>query len=71
MPLSQTLAIGDQLNDLEMIAAVGHGVAMPSAPEAVRAVARHIAPPVEDEGAAQVIESSCSSARRERRAVPA
>lgn len=72
VPLSQTMAIGDQLNDLEMIAAVGHGVAMPSAPAAVRAVARHIAPPVEDEGAAQVIESMVlEMSGRERRAVPA
>ena len=36
IPLEQTLAIGDQYNDLEMIAAAGHGVAMPSAPPAVR-----------------------------------
>jgi hypothetical protein len=56
VPLARTMAIGDQLNDLEMIAAVGHGVAMASAPAAVRAVARHVAPPVEEEGAAQVIE---------------
>jgi Cof subfamily protein (haloacid dehalogenase superfamily) len=54
--LTQTMAIGDQLNDLEMIAAVGHGVAMAGAPSSVRAVARYVAPPVEEEGAAQVIE---------------
>jgi Cof subfamily protein (haloacid dehalogenase superfamily) len=56
IPLEQTLSIGDQYNDLEMIAAGGHGVAMPSAPPAVRAAARYIAPPLTDEGAAQVIE---------------
>jgi len=55
--LEQSMAIGDQLNDLEMIAAVGHGVAMPTAPAAVRAVARHVAPPVSEEGAARVIEA--------------
>lgn len=54
--LSRTLAIGDQLNDLEMIAAVGHGVAMPSAPPAVLAAARYVAPPLADEGAAEMIE---------------
>ena len=32
VPLEQTLAIGDQCNDLEMIAEVGHGAAMPTAP---------------------------------------
>ena len=56
VPLEQTLAMGDQYNDLEMIESVGHGVAMPSAPAAVQAVARYVAPPVEDEGAATIIE---------------
>lgn len=56
IPLGQVMAVGDQLNDLEMIAAVGHGVAMPSAPAQVQAIARYIAPPVADEGAAQMIE---------------
>lgn len=56
VPMEQTMAIGDQRNDMEMIAAVGHGVAMPSAPAEVRAVARHVAPPLEDEGAAIMIE---------------
>lgn len=57
IPLAATLAIGDQWNDLEMLAEVGHGAAMPSAPPAVRAVARYIAPPVGDEGVATMIES--------------
>ena len=57
IPLDQALAMGDQFNDLEMIALTGHGVAMPSAPAAVRAVSRYVAPPVDDEGAAQVIEA--------------
>jgi Cof subfamily protein (haloacid dehalogenase superfamily) len=56
VPLSQVLAIGDQWNDLEMLAAVGHGVAMPSAPPGVRLVARYVAPPLEREGAAILIE---------------
>jgi Cof subfamily protein (haloacid dehalogenase superfamily) len=55
--LEQTMALGDQFNDLEMIAAVGHGVALPSAPPEVQAAARYIAPPLADEGAAQVIEA--------------
>lgn len=54
--LAQTMAIGDQHNDLEMIEAVGHGVAMGSAPEAVRAAARYVAPTVEEDGAARMIE---------------
>jgi len=56
VPLGQCLAIGDQYNDLEMISEVGHGVAMPSAPAAVQAAARYVAPPVGEEGAAQMIE---------------
>ena len=57
IPLEQTMAIGDQFNDLEMIEGVGHGVAMPSAPAEVQAAARYLAPPLEVEGAAQVIEA--------------
>jgi Cof subfamily protein (haloacid dehalogenase superfamily) len=56
VPLGRVLAIGDQFNDIEMIAGVGHGAAMQSAPAAVRAAGRYIAPPVSDEGAAQLIE---------------
>jgi hydroxymethylpyrimidine pyrophosphatase-like HAD family hydrolase len=56
VPLGATLAVGDQWNDLEMIAEVGHGAAMPSAPAPVRAVARYVAPPLADEGVAQLIE---------------
>ena len=54
--LRDALAIGDQRNDAEMIAEVGMGVAMAGAPDAVQAVARLIAPPLAEEGAAQVIE---------------
>ncbi len=56
VPLSQALAIGDQWNDAEMIRAVGHGAAMPSAPAEVRRLARYHPPPLEDEGAARLIE---------------
>ena len=83
--LGATLAIGDQWNDLEMIAEVGHGAAMPTAPAEVLAVARYVAPPVLEEGSAQLIEAlvlaapaaAMAAARRlegearERRAVPA
>lgn len=57
VPLGSALAIGDQWNDLEMLAASGHGAAMPTAPDGVRAVARYVAPPLEEEGAAQMIEA--------------
>ncbi len=56
IPLANTMAIGDQYNDLEMISEVGHGIAMPSAPEPVLAAARYVAPPLAEEGSAQMIE---------------
>lgn len=56
VPLAQALAIGDQWNDAEMILAAGHGAAMPSAPAEVRRTARYVAPPLDDEGAARLLE---------------
>ena len=56
VPAANVMAIGDQFNDLEMIAGAGHGSAMPHAPAAVRAAARYIASPLEEEGAASLIE---------------
>jgi Cof subfamily protein (haloacid dehalogenase superfamily) len=56
IPLGAVLAVGDQWNDREMLAEVGHGAAMPSAPPEVRAVARYDAPPIADEGVATLIE---------------
>jgi Cof subfamily protein (haloacid dehalogenase superfamily) len=55
--LGATMAIGDQWNDLEMLAEVGHGAAMPSAPLDVQAVARYIAPSLAEEGVARMIEA--------------
>jgi Cof subfamily protein (haloacid dehalogenase superfamily) len=57
VPLGAVLAVGDQWNDLEMLLEVGHGTAMPSAPAEVRAAARYIAPPLEEEGVARIIKS--------------
>ena len=54
--LAETMAIGDQHNDLEMLLAAGHGVAMHGAPEPVQRAARYLAPPSEADGAARMIE---------------
>ena len=59
-----TLAIGDQLNDLEMIAEAGVGVAMAESPAEVRAAARVVAPPLAEEGAALVLEELVLGAAR-------
>ncbi len=73
--LRDALAIGDQLNDLEMIAEVGFGVAMPHGPAELRAAASLVASPFDEDGAAQVLETyvlrSRPGARRARRAGPA
>ena len=71
VPLSQVLAIGDQLNDLEMISAVGHGAAMPHAPAAVRAAARYVALPLPREGVAELVEHLVLAGPRAARAAAA
>lgn len=53
---SNVMAIGDNFNDLEMIAYAGIGVAMGNAPMQVRAKASWVAPSVELDGAAAAIE---------------
>jgi hydroxymethylpyrimidine pyrophosphatase-like HAD family hydrolase len=50
VPLARVVAVGDQDNDIEMLAAVGVGLAMPHAPDEVRAVAGHVARAPEDGG---------------------
>ena len=71
VPLASVLAVGDQFNDLEMIAAVGHGAAMPHAPEAVRAAGRYVAPPLADTGVAELIEQLVLATDRQARAAAA
>ena len=68
VPLGQVLAIGDQLNDVEMIAAVGHGTAMPQAPAEVIAAARYVAPTLVEEGAGDMIAKLALATAQEARA---
>lgn len=49
-------AVGDDMNDLPMIAGAGFGVAMAHAPESVRAVADHITHGNDEDGVAVLIE---------------
>lgn len=53
---SQVMAVGDNLNDLEMLEYAGIGVAMGEAPAQVQAIADWVAPMVEMDGAAAAIE---------------
>jgi hydroxymethylpyrimidine pyrophosphatase-like HAD family hydrolase len=68
IPMGNVLTMGDALNDLDMIRDAGHGAAMTTAPDEVRQHARYIAGPVEEDGAARIIEdlvlASPSRARR-------
>ncbi len=50
------MAIGDQHNDVTMLQWAGFGVAMGNASLEIQAIADHVAPSVEEDGAAVVIE---------------
>ena len=54
---SEVMAVGDYLNDVEMVAWAGNGVAMGNAVPEVRAVARSVVPNNDDGGVADAIES--------------
>ncbi len=51
------MAIGDNFNDVEMLEYAGLGVAMGNAPTEVQAIAKWVAPGVEQDGAAAAIEA--------------
>lgn len=56
VPSSDTLAVGDGDNDVEMLRWAAHGVAMGQGPEVVREAADEVAPPVSADGAALVLD---------------
>jgi hypothetical protein len=53
--MSETIAVGDSLNDIAMIRAAGLGVAMGNAQEPVKREADTVAPPCTEDGVAHVI----------------
>jgi len=53
---AETMAIGDRDNDADMVAWAGYGVAMGNASDAVKAGAAYVAPPLDQDGAAEAIE---------------
>lgn len=57
------MAIGDNFNDVEMIAYAGVGVAMGNAPSEVKAGANWVAPDVEEDGVVAAIEEFILGAR--------
>ncbi|MEH2084572.1 MAG: Cof-type HAD-IIB family hydrolase [Nostoc sp.] len=56
LQLANVMAIGDNFNDVEMLEYAGLGVAMGNAPAAVQAIAKWVAPSVEEDGVAVAIE---------------
>lgn len=54
--LSEVMAVGDNLNDLEMLEVAGLGVAMGNGPPEIRDRADHVTASVDDEGVARAIE---------------
>jgi len=56
IPQTEVMAIGDQDNDILMVAWAGVGVAMGNGSPAVKAAADWIAPPLEEDGVAAAIE---------------
>lgn len=56
IPRAQTVAIGDELNDLEMIRTAGLGVAMANAVDEVKSAADYVTGDCDDDGVAVVLE---------------
>jgi hydroxymethylpyrimidine pyrophosphatase-like HAD family hydrolase len=59
VPATETLAVGDGINDVEMLAWAAHGVAMGHSPAEVLAVADQICPPGVDDGLATALSQWC------------
>ena len=64
VPMDQTMAIGDNLNDLELLAAAGIGVAMGNARPEVQAVARYVTASNAEDGVAAAITQYVLGGRR-------
>lgn len=56
IPLREVMAVGNELNDLEMIQAAGLGVAMGNSPAALRRAANVVAPSNDEDGLAMALE---------------
>ena len=61
VPLSQTLAFGDYLNDTELLAAAGTSYAMANGHPQLKAAADHIAPANEENGVVRVLQQLLDS----------
>ena len=52
----QVIAVGDNLNDIEMIEAAGLGIAMGNSPQELKDIADYVAPSNDEDGVAYVVE---------------
>ena len=52
---SETLAVGDGVNDIEMLTWAAHGVAMGNSPASVQAIADEVCPSAADDGVATLL----------------
>ena len=50
IPLEDTVAFGDSMNDLDMLETAGLGICMGNGSEALKRAAREVCPPVEEDG---------------------
>ncbi|AKQ44633.1 haloacid dehalogenase [Rufibacter radiotolerans] len=57
--LESVMAFGDNYNDIEMLQAVGLGIAVSNAREEVKAVAKEVTAPSTEDGVAMAIEKHC------------
>jgi hypothetical protein len=57
IPMAQVLAVGDALNDVEMVGDAGHGAGIESGPAEIRLAGRYIAARVEEDGVAALIDA--------------
>jgi len=67
IPLREVMAVGNELNDLEMIRAAGLGVAMGNSPTELRRAADVVAPSNDEDGLAEVVERFVLDAGRPNR----
>jgi hydroxymethylpyrimidine pyrophosphatase-like HAD family hydrolase len=58
---AETIAFGDGENDVELVEWPAYGIAVANAHERVKAVARWVCPPAEEEGVAQVVDALLDS----------
>ena len=55
VPIEETYAFGDGINDLSMIVAAGHGIAMGNAVDELKAAAEYVTASIDDDGVAKAM----------------